>query len=355
MSKGPLAIVVVLCGALPAVVLQRARRRSNLVALGAASALAALVVLPWYLHLAGEVQSLASRLGHEYTGPAWDARPPWYYATHLQWPLPWILWVLCGLVHPLLRGKSRRVLVAWTWFVALFLFFSLAPPKMPRYLLPIVPALALLVAVVFSDDERRARRGERDPAAPWVIVPHWVGLLVFSLLFVSFLAAQDWLVTRGWMDERRYGLLPWPIAALSGLVLVGLAVAGLRWHLRGRVLAAGLLCALWASLATALNWDARSRGADPFDLVEAETQRVLAAVGDGRLCVLDEGTDAALDGAFVFATRRLVPAIGSPVAENGLFVIATAAEGTDTRMAEAGFSPVLDFRDAPHRDRRLWR
>ena len=52
----------------------------------------------------------------------------------------------------------RPVVLAWCWAASIFVFFSLSSSKLPGYILPVIPALALVAAVAI---ERRGLRGWR--------------------------------------------------------------------------------------------------------------------------------------------------------------------------------------------------
>jgi 4-amino-4-deoxy-L-arabinose transferase-like glycosyltransferase len=78
-------------------------------------------------------------------------RPFWYYVPHLIVGFfPWIFFVPRALA----RGwnEERRLFL---WFVLGFVFFSLVSGKRERYLLPLYPALALLVGRYVAEPRRR--------------------------------------------------------------------------------------------------------------------------------------------------------------------------------------------------------
>lgn len=77
-------------------------------------------------------------------------QPPWYFIPMLLvGMLPWTL-LLAGALWRAVRGdgaggfRPRLFLLVWSVFV--FAFFSASGSKLPSYILPIFPALALLVA-----------------------------------------------------------------------------------------------------------------------------------------------------------------------------------------------------------------
>lgn len=81
--------------------------------------------------------------------------PLWKHLTRMPLLLlPWTIPVGLGLADATRAWRARRagadfdrgILLAAAWFLTLFLFFSLIPPKRDLYLLPAYPAAALLAA-----------------------------------------------------------------------------------------------------------------------------------------------------------------------------------------------------------------
>ncbi|MEH2283276.1 MAG: glycosyltransferase family 39 protein [Nostoc sp.] len=93
-------------------------------------------------------------------------------------------------------------LFAWFWFASIFVFFCIAVTKLPSYVLPLMPAAAILVALLWSDlfpntehDEETQIHGEREKvfdnssSSPRVPIPApliWSGWV--NVVFLSFLS-----------------------------------------------------------------------------------------------------------------------------------------------------------------------
>lgn len=78
---------------------------------------------------------------------------PLFYLYHL--PLdafPWVLFLPGAILYSfkLPEDEKRPFLLLFWWFVANFLFFSIAKTKRSTYLLPLYPAMALTVALYFQ-------------------------------------------------------------------------------------------------------------------------------------------------------------------------------------------------------------
>jgi 4-amino-4-deoxy-L-arabinose transferase-like glycosyltransferase len=159
--------------------------------------------------------------------------PPWYYLPVLFGGLfPWM-----GLLVPgfssLAARRDRRDLYVLLWLALPLLFFSAAGSKLPGYILPCLPPLALLLG-------RAAHRLATSPATPEdQLLRRAAGLLTLALCAVvaatPFALAQQgdpfwrltlplaaWSLLIGWLVSRRIG----PDAA-GALRLLRVGAAGL--------------------------------------------------------------------------------------------------------------------------------
>jgi 4-amino-4-deoxy-L-arabinose transferase-like glycosyltransferase len=112
----------------------------------------------------------------EGTSGSGHTEPLWFYLWVLPVTfLPWSLF-LPGAVRRAVQ-RSRRgedlELFLLTWIVVVFVFFTLAHAKLATYLLPIFPALALLVAAYLRDvvaiPEAGRARAFAWPATVWTV------------------------------------------------------------------------------------------------------------------------------------------------------------------------------------------
>ncbi len=98
---------------------------------------------------------------------------PWYYFIPilLAGALPWTVLMFDAMFRTL-RGSglpdrtfnSRRFLLIWTVFI--YLFFSVSGSKLPSYLLPMFPALALLMGKRIAEMRGRVLFWQIAPAVP---------------------------------------------------------------------------------------------------------------------------------------------------------------------------------------------
>ncbi|MRR56857.1 MAG: glycosyltransferase family 39 protein [Deltaproteobacteria bacterium] len=164
------------------------------------------------------------------------SQPAWYFGPILALGLlPWTTLALQALagcwrdVRP--RGGFRPRLLLGLWSLVTFGFFSLSGSKLPSYILPMFPALALLLGHRFG--------GQRSPRLGWhLALAALIGAALIPLGLMAESFARDDAQLRALYSN--YG--NWFIAA-GGFAVLG---AGLGWYLARRK---GNLAALLALAA----------------------------------------------------------------------------------------------------------
>jgi 4-amino-4-deoxy-L-arabinose transferase-like glycosyltransferase len=148
---------------------------------------------------------------------------PFYLPVVLIGFLPWIVHLpgsVCALVSGEFGNRNSRALLA-SWIALPIVVFSLVATKLPHYVLPIWPALALAVAATL-DSARRGRVGGRTMT--WLGRGTWLYGPIAGLAIIGAVAV----------------VVSAPVAGLLGpaLVLVGFLTAvtvfAAREQLRGR-------------------------------------------------------------------------------------------------------------------------
>ena len=160
--KGPVGPALVALVVLPLIALERrrlgVRGRVTMVDLGLASAVFLVVASPWYVamaveHGAGYLERffLAENLDRFATDRYNAPRPAWYYlpivaAGLLPWSPFAILWAPALRRAWRRRALDPRDLRIAVWACAPLAFYTLSIGKQPRYILPLVAPLAILLA-----------------------------------------------------------------------------------------------------------------------------------------------------------------------------------------------------------------
>jgi 4-amino-4-deoxy-L-arabinose transferase-like glycosyltransferase len=235
LTKGPVGLLLVLLVLLGFAWLQRdGGGLARAIHPGPGLALTLAVALPWYLIVwqregAAFVQSFFgyhnlqrfTQVVNHHAGPWWFYLPVLVLASFPFVPLL-LLGLTCGA-----RGLPRRLPLraaeslprfALCWLVVVLVFFSLSATKLPSYLLPGLPAMALLVALA-------------DGPPPLLRFGRLGTLLLMVLLGVVLLASPAWLpLVR---DPEMPGLAAELIASglvarAGGVILLAAAMGGLR-------------------------------------------------------------------------------------------------------------------------------
>ena len=113
---------------------------------------------------------------------------PWYYLTHLPKDLlPWTLllpWALPAAWRA--RRESDAMRFLWAWVLPSFVFFTISIAKREVYLLPMYPALAILIAV-------GVRRSLEKTSSAWHkrLTLFWGAVALAAALTPFFIAPQQ--------------------------------------------------------------------------------------------------------------------------------------------------------------------
>lgn len=255
LTKGPVAL------AIPAVVLVPVwwwkRRVIALDPRGIAIAalVFAVVGLPWYGLMWREHGSaylrgffLGDNVERFATSRYNDARPIWYYAPVLIGGLlPWSIYLLTLMWRPAIDLVRRRAALTemqralLIWAVMPLLFYTASIGKQPRYILPVLPPVAVLLAHALTsriaDSRTDARRQQ-----PGLAGATWATSAVFALLASLFLRMQPLLI-------NTEPVLTWTAAgvaacAAAALAWVAVTHAWSRLPVVGAIAAASLLIAV---------------------------------------------------------------------------------------------------------------
>jgi 4-amino-4-deoxy-L-arabinose transferase-like glycosyltransferase len=156
-TKGPVTFILVLFVALP-----YAWRRGGLRMMfpPAGILLFLLVVAPWVWSVTQIVPDflhyvLVTETAERLTTPDLDRTGPfWYFLPYLlAGALPWSLAVLFSWRS--IRKPDPAMFYLILWIVVPLLFFSLSQSKRPQYILPLMPAIALIVTRIWDEAKTR--------------------------------------------------------------------------------------------------------------------------------------------------------------------------------------------------------
>jgi 4-amino-4-deoxy-L-arabinose transferase-like glycosyltransferase len=200
-----------------------------------------LLVLPWFLAITFRSGSgfFAGSLGHDMLGKVASGQeshgaPPGLYLL-LFWVTFWPGAVLAGLATPAVwmarRERGTRFLLAW--LVPAWIVFELVVTKLPHYVLPLYPAIAILIAGTIERGLLSRNYWLERGTLLWLLIP----VLLTGAAIAALVAFDGGL-----------GLAAWPFAAAA-------AAFGLMawWFYRADGAERSLLRALVSSLMIAVS------------------------------------------------------------------------------------------------------
>ena len=140
--------------------------------------------------------------------------PWWYFGPILLLGiLPWLLGMLAAFAaawrKKTERYREKRFLALWA--AAIFVFFSASHSKLPSYILPVFPALAVLIGMHLADAGRQVLRGD-------------IALYFLVGLAVLILAPQAERFSGGGDLALFAAYVPW-LRAAGAVVMIGAAGA----------------------------------------------------------------------------------------------------------------------------------
>ena len=163
---------------------------------------------------------IQQNLAYFFSGESRHPRPFYYYIPILVGGFfPWFLFLPTALFRSLRRGlgeTSDGTSFLVLWFGAVFLFFSIASSKLSTYILPLFPAVSLLVASLWNDlwtlpDQKSPRKGILYSLA--VFLAMTTAAMVYVLV-----NPIDALVDNYGIPSIRVNILGLIMVACSGLI-----------------------------------------------------------------------------------------------------------------------------------------
>ena len=205
LTKGPLAII------LPGLIisaflfyLSNARQVLQEMRLLRGSLIVMTIALPWFVLVIwknGEAY-ITSFFGYHnlerFTSVVHRHAGPWYiyFPVVLIGFAPWCVYLPVAIAQTRFwqRAKWRKQprsthlgLFALFWFVIIFVFFSIAVTKRANYVLPLMPAAAILVALLWSN-EKALHRKKYTPKGTGVDFTFYQLSGIFNIVFLLFIA-----------------------------------------------------------------------------------------------------------------------------------------------------------------------
>jgi 4-amino-4-deoxy-L-arabinose transferase-like glycosyltransferase len=167
-----------------------------------------LLVLPWFLAIVGRAGEsfFAESVGRDMlpklvTGQEGHGAPPGYYLL-LFWVTFWPAAPLALMAAPdvFADRRERPVRFLLAWLVPSWIVFELVMTKLPHYVLPLYPAIAILIARTIRDGALSGSPWLKRSTLWWPLVPILVPIAGIVALGVM---------------RHQLGLLAWPFGAAA--------------------------------------------------------------------------------------------------------------------------------------------
>lgn len=179
LDKGPLVLMVVALAALTLSFLERSARWLNPLRPFAGAAWMILLVLPWFIAIYWRAGNafLADSVGHDMLakiggGQEAHGAPPGYYIVLLFvtfFPGSALAPAAVPAIWSARREAAMRFLLAW--LVPSWIVFELVATKLPHYVLPLYPAIAILLAIVVDRNQLSGRPSLWRATTFWLAGP----------------------------------------------------------------------------------------------------------------------------------------------------------------------------------------
>lgn len=220
LDKGPLIVMVAGLAAAALSILERSARWLKALRPLVGLVWLIVLVLPWFvaIYLRAGNSFLVDSVGHDMLakiggGQETHGAPPGFYillffvtffpASALAMPAVPAIWS---------RRREPGICFLLAWLVPSWIVFELVPTKLPHYVLPLYPAIAILLACVVEDHALSQRPSLKRATIWWLVVP-----IVLAIAAVAVAIAV----------ERSLELFAWPF--LAAAIVCGL----IAWRLYG--------------------------------------------------------------------------------------------------------------------------
>ncbi len=196
-----------------------------------------LITTPWYVLVIIENGRLFidSFFGYHnferFTDVVNGHEAPWYFYFIVVLVLfsPWSVYLPLSIIRSNLwkygfwqkqpRKYHLKIFALW-WFIVIFSFFSISVTKLPSYVLPLIPAAAILVALLWSDfiTKDRYKKNRLDQG---ILISIICNLLLALLLAVAFFISPNFIGNDPAIPKLSN------VVATTGLTIKGSIVWGL--------------------------------------------------------------------------------------------------------------------------------
>jgi 4-amino-4-deoxy-L-arabinose transferase-like glycosyltransferase len=225
LAKGPVALLWLACAIFPYLIWRRKWREVFHWKWCVGVLIVASIAISWLLIVGHHEGSgfykviLGRELAKRFDPDAEEAAGPLFYV--IRFPTSFLPWFLYFPFAVALAWKRRNEpsFQALLWFAASFVGFSLVPVKMSRYIVPLLPAGALLVGAYLTGRDSRA-----GLVALWGYAAGAVALMVGTIFVEPAALGYSLALGIPALACSIAGLLLWPRLGFKALMIVAMVV-----------------------------------------------------------------------------------------------------------------------------------
>jgi len=224
LAKGPVGFILPLSATLIFLLVKKDWKGFKAMKLLPGLILFMAIVSAWYLPaiLKGGKEYLDATLMHHsfdrFAKGSAHIRPIHYYFYNFPMDyLPWIIFLPAAIAYGFssaMKAKKKEFLFLMIWFIVIFVFFSLSKGKRGLYLLPLYPAVSIMIGKLWEDFISFSMRHFRHE---WITLPLYV---LIGSVFVAGIT-MPWVISAIFPSHFWYSI---PVAFFSVGAAVGLVV-----------------------------------------------------------------------------------------------------------------------------------
>ncbi|MGA2915511.1 MAG: glycosyltransferase family 39 protein [Sedimentisphaerales bacterium] len=258
-----------------------------------------LIMLPWPAIVLMKVPGAVEIWKNEFFGRAigeyasGEKEPYYYLGVMFVYLLPFSAFIPLALASPFYRiWEERRETITymWLWFVVGIVMMSLMGGKRQHYILPLMPAVAILAGIIFDDMVFVNKAYSRRFAAVF-----WLGHLI--AVFYAAAGAIVWMRTNKLYPEQ---LLIWVTAAV--MVVISFNISVLFWLNKKAV---AVLCLFIVLCAFIIMWPYLAYGPEDENYVIYDFGQRVSIISAGKEITAFGKADA----AFIYYFGKDVPGV----------------------------------------------
>lgn len=235
------------------------RRLGHVMGLVATVCVAVLLCMPWVIHSIDHgTSSWWHWLWPGKPGETWEMAgltDPSVIVFGLLSLGPWLLWIFAMLMQPtsasaVVRGARRRLILGWVWWVAALAgMIVLIGSAAGAWQLSLAPASAVMVGLLMGHFHDLSTQGRHARLWRWSRWPMALLILLGSVALPALAHAQGQLVEAELLSMPLLADMHATYWALTGAVLMVLALAGARFAYSHYVARATGMWAAWCVVA----------------------------------------------------------------------------------------------------------